>query len=141
MSVQNAFRAAFETQQDIPVVIEFAAFNKRGDVGGQFFDLQTSDVFGEVFRVRADVADAAARAAAFRVGAPGGLFLSGGFETCGEPALRIFDDDFADFAELAGADHVARFFDERIAGVIVRQAVEQAGFLDEVARAFWPRRD
>ena len=75
----------------------------------------------------ADVAHAAGRAAAFGVGAPASLLLSGGFETRGQPALRILDDDFADSAELAGADHVAGFFHQRVTGVIVREAIKQAG--------------
>ncbi len=79
----------------------------------------------------ADVPDATGGTALLRIGAPGGLLLSGGFEARGQPALRIFHDDFTDLAELAVPDHVARFFHQRVAGVVVREAVEQAGLFDE----------
>ncbi len=66
-----------------------------------------------------------------RVGAPGGLLLAAGFEARGEPALRILDDHLADLAELAFLDHVARLLHQRIAGVIVRQPVDQAALLHD----------
>ena len=69
-AVQHAFRAALEAQQHVAVVVELAAFDEGGEVGGEFADLQAGDVFGEVLGVRADVADAAGGAAALGVGAP-----------------------------------------------------------------------
>jgi hypothetical protein len=53
--------------------------------------------------VVADIADATGRPRAGRVGAPAGLFLAGGFEPRGQPALRIFDHDLAQRAEPAFA--------------------------------------
>src|SRR5206468_2938025 len=91
----------------------------------------SGNVLGEILGVRADVADAAGGAAALRVGTPGRLLLAGGFETRGQPALRVLDHDLANLAEFASSNHVARFFDERITGVIVRETVELAGLLDD----------
>jgi hypothetical protein len=63
---------------------------------------------------------------------PAGLFLAGRFQPSGEPALRVLDDDLADFAELAGGDHVTCFFYERVAGVIMGEAVEALAFFNEL---------
>ncbi len=134
--VQNSFGAVVETEEDVDVVIEDAAFDEGGDVGSEFFDFYAGDVFGKIFGVRADVADAAPCSALFGVGAPEGLFLAEDFKARGKPALWVFDNDFADLADFAGLDHVARFFDERVAGVVVSERVEQASFFDEVAKLF-----
>ena len=80
----------------------------------------------------ADVADAAGGAAALGVGAPAGLLLAGGLEPRGEPALRVLDDDLANLAKSPGGDEVAGLLHQRVAGVIVREAVEQPGFLDQL---------
>ena len=130
-TVEHAFRAAFETQQHVGVVIQLAAFDEAGEVRGEFGNFEAGDVLREVFRVRADVAHAAARAAALRVRAPGRLLLSTLLQARGQPALGILDDDLADLAELAGGDHGARFLHERIAGVVVRQAVKLAGLFHQ----------
>ena len=74
--VQDAFGAVVETEEDVDVVVKFATGHEGGGVSGEFFDLQTGDVFGQIFRMRADVADAAARAALLGVGAPESLFLA-----------------------------------------------------------------
>src|SRR5438046_9398868 len=100
-TVQHAFRTSFEAEQHVAVVIQLAALDKSRDVGGEFLNLETGDVFGEVLGMRADITHAAGRAAAFGIGAPTGLFLPGDFDARGQPALRILDDDFANFAELA----------------------------------------
>ena len=134
--VQDAFGAVVETEQHVAVVVELAAFDEGGDVGGEFVDLQAGDVFGEILGVGADVADAARGAALVWGRCARRPVFGRGFEARGQPALRIFDDDFADFADLAGFDHVARFFDERVAGVVVREAVEQAGLFHEGAKLF-----
>ena len=135
-TVQHAFGAAFEAEQHVAVVIQLAALDKSRDVGGEFLNLETGDVFGEVLGMRADITHAAGRAAAFGIGAPTGLFLPGDFDARGQPALRILDDDFADFAELARSNHVARFLHQRITSVIMSQAVEQAGFLHQLGELF-----
>ena len=100
-TMKDTLGAAGETEQDVGVVVEFAALDKTGEVGGEFADLEAGDVFGEIFGVSPDVTDATAGAGSFWIGAPAGLFLAGGLETCREPALGIFDDDFPDFSELA----------------------------------------
>ena len=69
-------------------------------------DLEPGDVAGELVRMRADVADAAARARARRVGAPLGLLLAGGLERLGQPVLRVLDLDHADLAEQAVLHHL-----------------------------------
>ena len=81
----------------------------------------------------ADVADAAGGAGAFGVGAPSGLFLVGFFEGGGEPALRVFDDHFAEVAEGTGADEVARLFDHGVAGVVVGEDEDFFGLRDDFA--------
>ena len=127
------FAPPLKRSSTLPSSSSLRPFDEGGDVRGEFADLQAGDVFGEILRVRADVADAAGGAAPLRVGAPGGLLLPARFEPRGEPALRIFDDDLADLAELAGGDHLARLLHERVAGVVVGEAVEQAGLFHELA--------
>ena len=56
--------------------------------------------------------------------------VAGVLEFCGEPALRVFDVDFADLAEFAFRHHLAGLFDGREAGVGVGQGEDQSGLLD-----------
>ena len=81
-----------------------------------------------------DVADAACGSRLRGVGAPGGLFLSAFLKARGEPALRILDDDFADFSKLARAHDFARFLDERVAGVVVRESVGKSATGDDFTK-------
>ena len=76
--MEDAFGTAFEAEEHVAIVVQLAALHEGREVRREFLDLQTGDVLREIFRVRADVADAPGRAAAFRVGAPGGLLLAGG---------------------------------------------------------------
>ena len=119
--MQNPARAAVVTQQHIRIVFEFAARQKRRELGAERFDLQAGDITAKIFRVRADVAHAAGRAGALRFAAPRGLLVIGDFEAVEQPALCIFGDDFQNFSEPAAADEFARLFHHRIAGVIVRE--------------------
>src|SRR5690606_3009581 len=97
-SVQDSLGTTFESEQHIDVVVQLATFHKRSDVGGEFLDLQAGDVFGQIFGMGADIADTPPCSAPFRVGAPGGLFLTRGFDASSEPALRVFHHYFADLA-------------------------------------------
>ena len=130
--MQDPLGAALEAKEHIGVVVEEASLDKGRDVGREFLDAQTGDVFGEIFGMGADVADAAGGAGALGIGAPGGLFLAGFLDARGQPALRILHDDLAEFAEASGADDFAGFLDERVAGVVVREPVEQAGAGNDV---------
>src|SRR5690606_2608176 len=97
---------AFIAHQDGAVIVEFTAFHERGEVGAKRVDFESGDITGEVFSVGADVPDASGGAAAFRVGAPGGLFLSGRLDVAGEPALRVLDDYFAKLAKASITDEL-----------------------------------
>src|SRR5438128_1437683 len=59
---ERAARAAGEAQQDLDVVVESPAGDEGAQLGAQLADLEAGDVAGELERVRADVADAAAGA-------------------------------------------------------------------------------
>ena len=131
--VEDALRAVVEAEEDIAVVIQRAALNEGGEVGGEFLDVETGDELREVFGMGADVAEATGCAGFGRIGAPGSLLLAGFLEASGEPALRVFHDDLADFSELAGVHHVTGFFDERVAGVVVGETVEEACLFHERA--------
>ena len=131
--VEDALRAVVEAKEDISVVIERAAFDESREVSREFLDVQAGDELREVFGVGADVAEATGCARFGRIGAPGGLLLTRFLEASGEPALRVFHDDLADFSELAGMHHVTGFFDERVAGVVMGEAVEQTCFGNEGA--------
>ncbi len=119
--MENAFGAAFVAHEHVAVVVEFAAFDEGGEIGAEGVDLESGDVAGEIFGMGADVAHTTGGAAAFRIGAPGGLFVIGCFDEAGKPALRVFDDDFADVAELAFLHELAGLFHHHVAGVVVRE--------------------
>src|SRR5205085_10522373 len=78
------------------------------------------------------VADAASGPGPLRIRAPRGLLLTRLLDARCQPALRVFDDDLPDLAQLPRPHHLARFFDERIAGVVVRQSVKQARSADDL---------
>ena len=130
-AMQHALGAIGEAQQHVAVIIKLATFHKGSDVRGQLLDLQAGDVLGEILRVSANIANATGGAAAFWVGAPVGLLLATGLQPRGQPALRILDDHFANLTQLAGGNHVARFFHQRITGVIVGQAVQALGLFHQ----------
>ena len=73
----------------------------------------------------------------FGIDAPFRLFVAGRLGRPGQPVLRIFDLDEADFAEIAGLDHFARAPHQGIAGVIVRQRENAARFLDRGSCIFF----
>ncbi len=131
-TVQHALGSAGETEQHIAIIIEFTSTDKCGEICSELLDFQAGDVLCKVLGVRADVPDAAGGTASLRVRAPAGLFLAGQLQPSGEPALRVLDDDLANLAELAGGDHVTRFFHERVAGVIMGKAIEALAFFYEL---------
>ena len=75
-AMENAFRAVFQTDEDVRVVVELTAFDEGGEVSCEFLNFQAGDVFCEIFGMGADVADAACCAGAGGVGSPRGLLLS-----------------------------------------------------------------
>ena len=79
--------------------------------------------------MRTDVANATGDAALRRIGPPVGLLVAGAFEQRRQPALVVFDDHLADLAELAAGDHVPRLPHQRVAGVVVGDGEDDAGFL------------
>ena len=84
-------------------------------------------------RVRPDVAHAAAAPAAGGIRAPLGLLHARPFETGGEPALRVLDDDLAQPAEIALPHEVAGQLHHRIAGVVVGQGEHAPALPDDLA--------
>ena len=60
--VQDSLRTALEAEEHIGV--EEASLDKGRDVGREFFDAQTGDVFGQIFGMGADVTDASGGAGA-----------------------------------------------------------------------------
>ena len=116
---QHAAGASCESQQQVPVVIEAAAGDERGEVGAQALELEAGDARQQVFGVRADVADRAGDAAPGWVGAPVGLLVGLGLELCREPSLVVFDDDLAELADRAGAHHLTRLPHHRVAAVVI----------------------
>src|SRR5580704_4908975 len=119
-------------EQDLNVVVETAAGNHDADVGGDLFGVMLADEAGDVVSVRADVAKRAGGSALRGVGAPRGLFLAGVFERRGEPILRVFDLHEAKLAEFAGSDHFARLTNDGVAGVVVCETENFAGFFDQL---------
>ena len=133
---QHALHALVVAQQHLHVVVEAAAGNDDADVGGDLLGVKLADEAGDVVGVRADVAERAGGAALRGVGAPRGLFLAGVFERRGEPVLRVFDLHEAELAEFAGGDHFASLANDGIAGVVMREAENFAGFFDELRESF-----
>src|SRR6187200_3647989 len=88
---ERTARAAGEAQHHLDVVVEAAARDEGAQLGAQLADRLPGDVAGELEGMGADVADAAARARARRVGAPVGLLLAARLERLGQPVLRVLD--------------------------------------------------
>ena len=111
---------------DMGVVIDPSARNKALQIGGEAFQRQAGHEIGEVKRMGADITGGATRAGFGGIGAPVGLFLTGGFERFGQPVLRIFDLHKTDVAKRACIYHGFGLPDHRIASVIVRQREDHA---------------
>src|SRR5204862_1417502 len=120
--MENSLRAAAIADQQGRVVLEPAAGHERGELRAELLNFQAADVAPEIFRVRADVSQAAAGTGAFRIGAPTGLLRALRFDLVEQPALRIFGHDLENFSKFTATDMFARFLDHRVAGVIVREA-------------------
>src|SRR5690242_19358130 len=67
---QHSFRTTMEAQQNVSIVVELASLHESGEVGAEFLDLQPAHVAREIFRMRANISDAAGCPAALRVCAP-----------------------------------------------------------------------
>lgn len=128
---EDAAGSAVEVEEDGAVVVEAATGNEGGEVGAEGLDGEAGDEFGEVFGVGSDVAHAAAESGLGGIGAPCGLFLALLFEGGGQPALGVFDEDTAKGAEGTGPDAGASLADHGVAGVVVGEHEEAAGFFDE----------
>ena len=61
-AMQNPFRTTLVAQQQVCIILQFAARNERCEFRAQRINLQARDVAAEIFRVRADVPEAAGRA-------------------------------------------------------------------------------
>src|SRR3546814_1329448 len=67
---QHAGHLAVEVQQDVAIVVQLAPRNDAGQIGDQFLDTQSADIFGELEGVDADIADRPATARARGIGSP-----------------------------------------------------------------------
>jgi hypothetical protein len=122
--------ARLEAQHDVGVVVQHAPGAEGGQVGGESVKFEIGDA-REIIGMSADVAGRAASARLLGIGTPGRLFLAGRLDGLGQPILRIFRLYDADVAKLALRHHLARLPHHGIAGVVVRQDEELAGFLDQ----------
>ena len=77
-----------------------------------------------------DVGKGARFAAHRRIGPPRSLFAALGVRFSRQPILKVDHDDPPDVTEFTRFHPCARLDDERIAGIGVRNAEKQAGFLD-----------
>src|SRR5579863_6945714 len=132
---QHSASTAGEAKEHVDVVVETAAGNENGNVGGDLFATKPADKAGEIVSMRADVAKAAGRSALRWVGAPDGLLLPGGFDGSGEPILGVFDLYDANRADFASGDHFLRLTNHGIARVVVRKAKDEAGALDDLGES------
>ncbi len=114
------------------IVVEAAPFHEGVELRREGGDLVADDELGEVEGMGADVADRAGGAGAGRIRAPFGLLAAGLLDAGGEPILRVFHLHDADGPELARLHHGARLPHQGIAGVIVRDREDQAGFTGEL---------
>ena len=110
------------------------AGDEGGEVGAQALQPQPGDEGGEVHGVGGDVAGAAGRARARRVGAPAGLLLARVLELGRQPVLRVLGLDHPDRARAGPSATIwPRLPDHRVAGIIVGQR-EHAARLARPAR-------
>ena len=96
--------------------------------------MKSADKAGEIVGVRANVTQRSGGTTLSGIGPPGGLFLAGGFHRGSQPVLRVFDLHDAQLAEFACRDHFAGLANHRIAGVVVGDAKDQAGFAHELRK-------
>ena len=90
------------------VVVELAAGLEGLEVAGNLVGEQAGDEAAEVVGVGADVAEAAGRPGALRVGAPAGLLLAFLLQPRPQPALDVAGADGVDLAQFAGLCTMSR---------------------------------
>ena len=73
---EHAARTAFETQKDVPVVIQTSAFDESVKICREGFELQPGHELNEIEGVGPDVSGRTARSALGRIGTPACLFLA-----------------------------------------------------------------
>src|SRR5690606_330282 len=57
-------------------------------------------------------------------------------EPCGQPSLRILDDDLADVSQVAVSQHLASLLHHRIARIVVREGEDDVVAANETAELF-----
>ena len=115
---EDPSRAVRVSQQDAGIVVEPATGSEGREIGQQGRRLDARHKGGEIVGVGADIADAAARARAGGIGAPGRTGVPLGFQRGCQPVLRIFCMEHAKLADFAGGHHRSHLPDHGIAGVI-----------------------
>ncbi len=86
--------------------------------------------------MRGNVAKAASGARLLGIGPPLRLLLIRVFQLRAQPALNVVGANGLDFSQFAAENHVADLPHEGIAGVVVRNREDHAGFLDELLQLF-----
>ena len=137
---QHTRRTAGETQQHGAVVIEHPARHDAVQRRGDLLHRAAGHELGEVERMHADVADAAARAGLRGVESPARLLVPVALDRRCEPALRVLDQHLRDPAQFAAGDALACLADHRVAGIGVRQRIVQTRCARRRARAGGIRR-
>src|SRR5204863_8093769 len=96
--------------------------NDGSDVAQHMRDPQTAHMLREVAPVRSDVAERRRGAALVWLQPPR---VVGVLE---EPVLKILADEKVGFADVAARNHVPRLLDERVASIVERHRMNDAGF-------------
>src|ERR1700694_4322673 len=104
----RAFRAALQPQQKVGVILQTPTRHKAAEIGAQRANRKTSNELQQILRVGADVPQAAARAGARRIGAPGGLLVTAQLQRIHETILLILDPQLAAISDPAVAYHRPR---------------------------------
>ena len=94
-----------------------------GDVAEHFGDPQAADVLREIAPVRADVAERGRRAALVGLEPPR---VVGVLE---QPVLQVLADEEMRLADVAARDREPRLLDQRVAAVVERDRVDDAGLV------------
>ena len=123
--------AVFKMKEGAGVVVKDAVGGDGTSFCSDFGDFETGDKAGEVVGVSADVSHYEGGATGFGVEAPReGTVGRVGIVFIGFATLDIFDLDEADGAKLSVGDHGFGLTDEGVAGVVVGEAEDEAGFLN-----------
>ena len=134
--MKHSFGPVLKTQEYIPIVIQFTAFDKSGKVCAKLRYFFTGHIFRKVESMRSNVAHTASLPGTGRIGSPGSLNVFPSFQRRAQPTLGILHDYFSYLSKQAVGNQFPRFLNHGICCICMGNRKDQPGLFDQFSKLF-----